>query len=62
MTQPIMLPDACKSNLWLNKKHRLTVPLRNKRPKIYAKYAYAFAHTPMLIGMYELAYCFFFSL
>ena len=22
-----------------------TVPLRNKRPKIYAKYAYAFAHT-----------------
>ena len=49
MTQPIMLPDACKSNLWLNKKHRLTVPLRNKRPKIYARYAYAFVRWPTTV-------------
>ena len=47
-----------------------TVLLKNKRPKIYMKYLYAFAHTGvcvsaylcMLISVYGLAYCFFFSL
>ena len=29
-----------------------TVPLRNKRPKIYAKYAYVFAHTCVCISAY----------